>query len=196
MKLNRLAAIVAASFAAAPAAAQIPNITPFSFEVRGGLAVPMGDLKDEDQGNAESGLTVSGTVTYHALPLVGIYAGYSRSEFGFDSPLDASYTDEGLAVGARVGIPTPLIPIDPWVRAGVVRHKLSLDAEGAEEDDEAETDSDWGFEVGAGVGFAFTNKISITPGVTYTSTSHDIEGENESINVSHLRVDVGLRVRL
>ena len=63
-------------------------------------------------------------------------------------------------------------------------------------DDEGETDSDWGFEVGAGNGFAFTNKISITPGVTYTSTSHDIEGENESINVSHLRVDVGLRVRL
>lgn len=67
MKKTSLAllAVVAAVAFAAPAHAQLPNVTPFSFELRGGLVFPTGDFGEtaEDVGAIESGYTVGANAT-------------------------------------------------------------------------------------------------------------------------------------
>jgi len=191
--LALLAGVLAAAAAAAPAQAQIPSITPFSFEVRGGVAIPTGDFNN-DLG-AAPGLALSGTVTYHALPMIGIYGGFSYTRFGVDDDLaeivgDGHYVDTGVDVGARLAIPTPLIPIDPWIRAGVLFHKIG--GEGFDDDDfNSDTDMSFGYEVGAGLGFGF-GPVSLTPGVSWVS--HSIEDSDS--NVTYIRADIGVRIRL
>lgn len=189
-----LLALAATAALAAPARAQLPNFTPFSFEARGGLSLPLGEMKSD--GDAKVGTTVGASVTYHALPLIGVYGGYSRSEFGVgdDELEDGKYTDSGFAAGVRVGIPTPLIPIDPWARAGLVFHRLQASV-GDEE--VFESDSGTGFEVGAGLGFGLGPKVSVTPGVTYTAYRYEADGgPDDEVEVNHLRLDLGLRIRL
>ena len=188
-----IAGVLAAAAAAAPAQAQIPSITPFSFEVRGGVAVPTGDFKDELQ--ATPGLALSGTVTYHAIPMIGIYGGFTYNRYGVDDDLaeligDGNFVETGVDVGARLAIPTPLIPIDPWIRAGVLFHKLGGD--GFEDEDfNEDSDTGFGWEVGAGLGFGF-GPVSLTPGISFVS--FDVDGADAS--ATYFRADVGVRIRL
>ncbi|HET7229454.1 MAG TPA: outer membrane beta-barrel protein [Longimicrobium sp.] len=184
-----LFAAAASALIAAPAAAQIPHITPFSFEARAGAIVPTGDFSDD----TKPGLALSGSVTYHAIPLVGIYAGYSYNRPSLDvDGVDGNVTDHGLDVGARLGIPTPLIPIDPWIKAGVVVHQLKLDGSGA-----TDFDSDWkaGYEVGAGLGFGF-GPVSVTPGVSYVHYKSSVDGADGDVDVNYVKADIGVRIRL
>jgi hypothetical protein len=196
MKNTRLVLLTLAAAAAfaAPVQAQLPNVTPFSLEVRGGLALPTGDFGD---GDVESGITYGANATFHFIPLLGIYGGYTRNEFGGED--DADLTDEGFSGGLRLAIPTPLIPIDPYVKAGVVYNTLEISGSEGGVTVGAESDRSLGFEVGAGIGIGLGPKLSLTPQVTYTKYSPDF-GENGLgdivPDVSHIRVDVGLRLRL
>ncbi|HEU4560418.1 MAG TPA: hypothetical protein VFS20_21385 [Longimicrobium sp.] len=184
-------AAAATALLAGTAQAQLPTITPFAFEARAGVALPTGDM-NEDTG---PGLALSGSVTYHAIPLIGIYAGGSYARFSADleEDVDGHATDTGFDVGARIGIPTPLIPIDPWIKAGLVVHRVSLS------DDNVSIDSDWGtgYEVGGGLGFGF-GPVSISPGITYVRYNSDFGdvGEDEEFTVSYIRADVGVRIRI
>ncbi len=185
-----LAVLGAATFAGS-AQAQIPNVTPFSFEVRGGVAVPTGDFKDI---GLNTGLTYGANATFHAMPMVGIYGAYSRSEFGADDDRaaasgDGKFTIDGFSGGVRVGIPTPLIPIDPWVKAGAVYHRATA-SEFTTASFNGETDRELGFEVGVGVGLGLGPKVSVTPGVSYTQFNVN------DTNFGHFRADVGLNIRL
>jgi len=183
-----LFALGATALLAAPAAAQIPHITPFSFEARAGAAIPTGDLNDE----TGPGLALSGSVTYHAIPLIGVYAGGSYNKFSIDDS-DADFTDAGLDAGLRLGIPTPLIPIDPWIKAGVVVHQAKVSLDGDSES------ADWGtgFEVGGGLGFGF-GPVSITPGISYVHYNSSVDdGEDETdVKVGYVKADIGVRIRL
>jgi hypothetical protein len=182
-----LFAVAAAALVAGPARAQIPHITPFAFEARAGAAIPTGDM-NQDTG---PGLALSGSITYHAIPLVGIYAGGTYDKFSLDGGGNA--TDSGLDVGARLGIPTPLIPIDPWIRAGVVVHRTKLT--GGTDD----FTSDWGtgYELGAGLGLGF-GPISVTPGVGYVhyKANNGLTVDNADFTVSYVKADVGVRIRI
>ncbi|HEV7588014.1 MAG TPA: hypothetical protein VGO40_07760 [Longimicrobium sp.] len=185
-KLTTVAAALAgAALLAGPAAAQIPHITPFAFEGRAGAGVPMGDFSHL----AGPGLAVSGSITYHAVPLLGVYAGASHAQFSRDAGA-GDYKDTGFDVGARLGIPTPLIPIDPWIKAGVVIHRLELTGAGGADF------SDWGtgYEVGAGLGLGF-GPISITPGVSYVNHSYN-DGAAVDRKASYVKADVGVRIRI
>jgi hypothetical protein len=190
--LPLLAGALAAAALAAPAQAQLPSITPFSFEVRGGLAIPTEQLKDDSQ--ASTGTVLSGSVTFHAIPLIGIYAGVTRASFGVDDEFseEGEYTSTGFDVGARLAIPTPLIPIDPWIKAGLTFQKL----EGSDFEDEdfnIETDTKMGYEVGAGLGFGF-GPVSITPGVSYVRYKFDDFGED--VDIGYVKADIGVRIRI
>lgn len=195
--LGLLSTLAAAAFAA-PAQAQIPNFTPFSVEVRGGLAFPMGDMTDtpDDVGAVESGYTVGVNATYHFMPLLGVYAGYTYNRFNVEGIEEFDVTDQGVAVGLRVAVPTPLIPIDPYAKAGLVFNTLGFELEDSEDEFEG-SDRSLGFEVGAGVGIGLGPKLSFTPQVTYTRYSPKYDGdEDDDFAVEHIRVDVGLRLRL
>lgn len=194
-----LLSLVAATAFAAPVAAQIPNVTPFSFEVRGGLAFPTGDFGEDsgdDSGDVETGYTVGANVTFHLMPLIGIYGGYSYNRFGLENLDDIDAVDQGFDVGVRLAVPTPLIPIDPYVKAGLVYHKIGVEGAAAGEDFISDSDNSLGFEVGAGLGIGIGPKLSFTPQVTYTRYEPQFDGEGFDSNVEHFRVDVGLRLRL
>jgi opacity protein-like surface antigen len=192
-----LSAVAAVAFVA-PAHAQLPNFTPFSLEVRGGIVFPTGDFGESgeaDVADVEDGITYGVNATYHFIPLVGIYAGYTRSQFDVEGIEELNVIDQGVSAGVRLAIPTPLIPIDPYVKAGLVYNTLSFEFDG---DDEGFVDSDnsLGFEVGAGIGLGLGPKLSITPQVTYTSYEPEYDGESDDFKVEHLRLDLGLRLRL
>jgi hypothetical protein len=180
------AALAAAALLAGPAAAQIPHLTPFAFEARAGIATPTGDFNDV----AGANFAVGGSITYHAVPLLGVYAGASHARFSRDAG-DGDFNDTGFDVGARLGIPTPLIPIDPWIRAGVVMHRLELSGAGGGDF------SDWGtgYEVGAGLGFGI-GPISITPGVSYVTYRYDNGVSAADQKASYVKADVGVRIRI
>lgn len=192
-----LLSVVAIAVCVAPAHAQLPNVTPFALEVRGGLVFPTGDLgeTEDDVGSVETGFTFGANATFHFMPMVGVYAGYTRNQFGVEGIDELDVLDQGFSAGVRLAVPTPLIPIDPYVKAGLVYHKLSFEFDG---DDEGlpESDNSLGFEVGAGLGIGLGPKLSVTPQVTYTSYEPQYDGEGDDFKVEHIRLDVGLRLRL
>ena len=191
-----LLSVVAAAAFAAPAHAQLPNFTPFSLEVRGGLAFPRGELREteDDVGSVETGYTYGANATYHFMPLVGVYVGYTRNQFGVEGLDELDVIDQGFSAGVRLAVPTPLIPIDPYVKAGLVYNTLSFEFDGDAEF--IESDNSLGFEVGAGVGVGLGPKLSFTPQVTYTRYEPQYDGEGDDFNVEHIRLDVGLRIRI
>jgi len=182
--LSGAAALAALALLARPAAAQIPHITPFAFEGRAGIAAPTGDLGDV----AKNGWILSGNITYQAFPVVGFYAGASHAQMSSEGTGD--YKDTGFEVGARIGIPTPLIPIDPWIKGGAVFHNLTLSDAGTD------TFDDWGtgYEVGAGLGFGF-GPVSVTPGVGYVSYKVDDGGATDA-TISYVKAELGVRIRI
>lgn len=185
-----LAVLGAATFAGS-ANAQIPSLTPFSFEVRGGAALPTGDFKDI---GLNPGPTYGANVTFHAAPMIGLYGAYSRSEFSADDDLqalrgDGKFTIEGFSGGVRLGIPTPMIPIDPWVKAGAVYHRAEAE-EFTTTSFNGPSERKLGFEVGVGLGLGLGPKVSITPGVSYTQFNVN------DTNFGHFRGDIGLNIRL
>jgi opacity protein-like surface antigen len=170
-----LAAVATFAVAGTAQAQLVPNLTPFSVEVRGGAAFP------RDAEGVKTGYTIGADLGVNVMPAVSLYAGYSRSTFGEDGG-DGDATLSGFDVGARVEIPTPLIPIDPWIKAGAVFHKLDIDGEEA-------SDRETGYELGAGVGFGLIPKVTLSPSVTYTKIGGDLDA-------SHVRAEVALRVRI
>ncbi len=191
-----LALAGAAAFAAPAGAQLLPNFTPFSVEARAGIAFPSGDLGEA----AESGLSLGGAVTFH-LPFIGIYAGYSRAEFTANEIVqrdqgDGTYTDQGFEAGVRLGIPTPMVPIDPWIKGGLVYHNIEGSGFEAGSDDNFKGDKGWGFEVGAGLGFGVGPKISVVPGVTYTSYTFEADSEGDDVEVNFIKAEIGVRVRI
>lgn len=192
-----LLSVVAAAAFAAPAHAQLPNVTPFSFEVRGGLVFPTGDFGDaeEDVGSVESGYTIGANATFHFMPLLGIYAGYTYNRFGVEGLDELKVNDQGFSAGLRLAVPTPLLPIDPYFKGGLVYNKLGFTIDG-EDADLIDSDNSLGFEVGAGLGIGLGPKLSFTPQVTYTRYEPKYDGEGDDFAVQHVRADVGLRIRL
>lgn len=186
---------LAAVALAGSAQAQVMPVSPFALEVRGGLAFPTGDFGEGD--DVESGITYGANGTFQFMPMLGIYAGYTRSDFGTDEDVDI--TDQGFSGGLRLAIPTPMIPVDPYVKAGVVYNKLEFSGTDGGVRLGVESDRSLGFEVGAGVGIGLGPRLSFTPQVTYTkySPKFDEAGLDDVVpDVSHIRVDVGLRMRL
>jgi opacity protein-like surface antigen len=174
-----LAAVATFAMAGAAQAQLVPNLTPFSVEVRAGAAFPKGEGTE----GVNTGYTVGADLGVNVLPMVSLYGGYSRSTFGIEEGgEDGDITISGFDVGARVEIPTPLLPIDPWIKGGAVFHKVDIDGEDASE-------RETGWEVGAGVGFGLIPKVTLSPSVTYTKIGGDLD-------IEHVRAEVALRVRI
>lgn len=190
-----LAAALAAS--AAGAHAQGPALTPFSVELRGGAAVPA--AQGEFDRNVGPGYTAGGGVGFQVAPLVGLYAGYTRSVFpaSDDGELggDGDLVIAGLDAGVRLDITTPGSRLDPFVRAGVLYGRLQ--AEGfADAETNFRSGSSLGYQVGAGVGIDLLPRVQLTPAVTFTGFRFETDDARDNVAAGHVRLDVGLRVRI
>lgn len=180
---------VAAAFGAVNAAhAQLPT-TPFSIEVRGGLALPSGDLADPiDGAETESGVTYGINGQFRASNSLSIYAGFTRSEFTIEDVDDVDLHTQGFNGGVMFRL--PMSGLSPYLKGGLVYQHVGFSAEG--EDDE-DSDDEIGFEVGAGLDFALGNRLSVTPEVSYSTFS---PGDDVDIDVAQVKVDVGLKLRI
>ncbi len=107
---------------------------------------------------------------------MGVYAGYTYNRFGVEEFKNLDVNDQGFNAGLRLAVPTPLIPIDPYLKGGVVYNTLGFTFDGDDEDF-IDSDNSLGFEVGAGVGIGLGPKLSFTPQVTYTRYEPKYDGE-------------------
>jgi opacity protein-like surface antigen len=173
-----LAAGLAAAVFAVPAQAQ--SMLPFSVEARTGLAFPTGDFGDA----LGMGYGLGANAIFNVTPNVGVYGGYSYTQFDFDSELidtDATYNLQGFDAGVRLGLPAA--GFSPYVRGGVAYYKGSVS-------DGPDSDSELGFQGGVGLDYALGPVVSFTPEVSYVT----IPGDGGDANF--VRADVGLRFRL
>lgn len=188
-------AMVAALGVAGTTEAQMGTL-PISAEVRGGFGFPMGDFGRENSGgsgaNAGPGFGVN--LGLGLTQMLGVYAGFDWFEFGQENSVvsDAKFTDSGLNAGAMVNL-SGMAPMGPWVRGGVVWHKLDYSGSVAGVEGSIDSDRSLGFEVGGGLSFPLGMVISVTPGVRYVSYNPKYDGNGGDSNVSYLIADVGLR---
>lgn len=177
-----LAAALALLACGSPARAQ--SVLPFAVEGRAGLAFPTGDF-GRDLG---LGYGLGANASFNILPLIAVYGGYSYTTFdisGVSRSTGDTYNLQGFDAGARVGIPTPLIPLNPYLRGGLVFYKANVSGGPS-------SDRNTGFQVGAGLNYALGMLVTLTPEVSYVR----INGRNGSSDATFIRTDFGLRVHL
>jgi hypothetical protein len=179
-----------AACAAVPAFAGAARAqTPLALEARGGIALPQEAFTDDV--GADGGYSTELSATWTVLPFVGVYGAWQRAEFDREGSEGSVITDQGWAAGVRLSVPTPFIPIDPWIRGGVAVHEL--EAGGLE----GGGGRGVGLEVGGGLRFSLGRRLSLTPGVTWTRYGLDDDSVDDGeVSVSYLRADVGLRIGL
>ncbi|HYW10813.1 MAG TPA: hypothetical protein VE871_02625 [Longimicrobium sp.] len=173
--------LACAALVAPPAHAQL------AIEARGGIATPRDAFTNDVDADGGYSTEVSLTVG-SPLPFVGLYGAWQQVKFDRDGGGESVVTDQGWTGGVRVSVPTPFIPIDPWIRAGIVAHEL--EAGGLE----GGGDSGVGMEVAGGLRVQVGSRIALTPGVSWTRYGFDDETVTDGkVNVEYLRVDVGVR---
>lgn len=190
MKKTILAAALGVALSAGGAAAQ--SAVPVELELRVGAALPQGDIED----GLGTGYTWGINGAYGFNEKLQGYLSYSQAVYGPEEDIDedVDIKDKGLGAGLRYTIPTAG-RIRPWFSAGLAYRSFEVDADGGN----ISLDSELGFEAGAGIAFDVSPRVSLTPGIGYTSVSldgDDGEGGEFSADMSSLRIDVGVRVRL
>jgi opacity protein-like surface antigen len=202
MKTLRVFCAGLALAAAAPLAAQAQQAAgPLQFELRGGAGVPTGEFGE----GLKTGWGINANAAYFVTPVIGIYAGYSYSRFGIkdadweveEADLDFGFdvTDSGIGLGAIVNVPG--VPsLAPWIRGGLVYHKLGFEVSGSGGSASVKGDAALGFEVGGGLAIPVAPRISITPGVGYRQFRPRFDGETADEAVTDLTFDIGVRIRL
>jgi len=186
--MKRATSVIVAAFAALAVSGTASAQSPLSVEVRGGAAIPTGEFAD----NAKTNVGYGATVGLRVAPMVSLYGGYSRAEFGLtDTASDA--TDAGFQVGARVGIPGLGTGISPWVKGGVIFHELEIETSYL---GSTTGDSEPGFEMGAGLSFPLGPQVTVTPGVGFRRYNHVLFQDQGTRSVSYVNADLGLRIRI
>lgn len=104
--------------------------------------------------------------------------------------------DYGVDAGLKLMFASPSLPVTPFVKGGLVYHKLEYNTDGDLAGLDDSSDLSLGFEVGGGFMIPLGPRLSFTPAVSYTQYEPKLDGEGLDANVSHVRVDVGLNVRL
>lgn len=171
--------LACAALVAPPAHAQL------AIEARAGIATPRDAFSNDVA--MDGGYATEVSLTVGTLPFVGLYGAWQQVKFDRDGS-ESVVTDQGWTGGVRVSVPTPFIPIDPWIRAGIVAHEL--EAGGLE----GGGDSGVGVEVAGGLRVQVGSRIALTPGVSWTRYGFDDDTVTDGkVNVEYLRVDVGLR---
>lgn len=183
--MRRFACVAAAlALLACGSPARTQTILPFAVEGRAGLAFPTGDFGR----NLGLGYGLGANASISILPLIALYGGYSYTTFdisGVSSNTGDTYNLQGFDAGLRVGIPTPLIPINPYLRGGLVFYKANVSGGSS-------SGTNTGFQVGAGLNYGLGMLVTLTPEVSLVR----INGSNGSSDATFIRTDFGLRVHL
>ena len=122
-------------------------------------------------------------------PGLAVHAGFSRTVFPAGGSAEKTdRVDSGLDVGV---LTTPTVRGVPlWLRGGVVLHEAETHLASGGGDGLDDGESGLGLESGAGLALRVGRHLLLLPGVAYTAYPVGDPG-----GVSHLRAEVGLRLR-
>lgn len=181
------------------------NAQLFYVGVHGGAGVPTGRFAEKVEGTSSDALLTGAKAGFgYGLDvgtgsgLVGFYAGYDRIKFGCDDSVcdtAGKYELTGYSAGVRVGV--PLLPIKPWVKAGVTLNEMEGTFGGTLSDSHLTTERNLGYEVGAGVDIPLLmGFLSLTPQARYIRQNLDVGPTNGGKKpANYFTFDIGLRVR-
>jgi hypothetical protein len=183
--LSMLVASTAFASSPAPASAQIDQAAferHIALEGRVGATLPTGEISDLGA-TASHGITLS--LLYNVSPLWAGYVGWGFHDFGCDGCPDV-FGSQGPRAGAQYTLPWRGQAL-PWVRAGLVLATLTAFEAGAEVD----SGNELGLEVGTGVDFRLTDRVSVSPAGSFIFYSAGLPGE--SLFVPYFLLDLGGR---
>lgn len=166
---------------------------PLVVEVRGGAAVPVGDLArgtDPGEGVA-SGVSFGVDFAVSGRGRRTLYAGFSQHRF--------ACAEAGCEVGGRfvattldLGFRFSLLtrgPVVPWIRLGGVT--MSMETPQLPDGPSGVADRGYGGEVGAGLYVGAWNIVALNPGVRFTTVGTTLPGGTE-LGMRFVVVDLGL----
>jgi hypothetical protein len=175
---------LAALACSAPAAAQL-RASDFSLGGRVLVARPVGERGE----GLDAGTGFGFDVGYELRPGLVVYAGFSRTVFPLaDAADEADRVDSGLDAGVLTTSRIGGVPL--WLRGGVVLHEAETHLASGGGDGLDDGESGPGLESGFGLALRLGRRLLLLPGVAYTAYPVGDPG-----GVSHLRAEVGLRLR-
>lgn len=197
MKKLMTVGLVAAALGLGGTAAEAQGILPIAVEVRGGYAIPTGDLGDSD---VDDGLGFGVNAQPAVMPMLSVYGGWERYSFsaetGFEE-VDVDVVDSGFRLGVQAGLPfTPFIGVSPFVFAGGIYNSTSLEGSAGGVSTESESDRSIGYELGGGLAIPLGPALKLTPAIRYRSHSPEIEEFETDSNMSYFTAELGLRLGL
>lgn len=180
------------------AAAQLPfSIT---IDARAGLAVPSGEFADAQEGftsEAGPGFAIGGAA--YPTNAFGLFAGYQRTRFGCQQcpvlGLNDSVVLHGLEAGIHLGLPLGDLPVNPWLRGGIIQQTLVFSGF----DDHMSSAAAVGYTVGAGLTIPASSGLEINPALRFFALPANFEFTSfpdRSIDVSAFSFDLGLSFRI
>lgn len=172
---------------------------PVSIELRGGAAIPTGDWSESDM--VDNALGFGAAVRFSPAPLVGVYAGWDSFTFdiGDGGDLgdgDTSLKDSAFRLGAELKAPVSVVPVSPFVSAGLVYGKIKYELEGDSGTLGFESDSSFGFEGAVGVEFG-AGPVALRPAVGYRTRSVEIDAAEASAeeDISYFTLVLGVSLK-
>lgn len=187
-----LAAVAGLAMAGpAPAQGQL------SLELRGSLNNPVGDFGDAGGLEANSQAGLGADLIYNATPNLSVYGGWSREMFGCETCTgDDGINSSGFEGGVKL-LMNREEGILPWIRGGLIAHKLEVQQEGVE----VTSDTGLGFQASAGVDIPLGHVLSFSPAVRYQAyqAEFDVLGDEfvtAQEDVQQLSLDLALHVHL
>lgn len=183
-----LGALALALAAAAPLAAQ-PRV---AFDVRGGVAAPLGSFKHGGDLARSLDPGVSYALTLQIQRSASRYAflGFSEHRFGCGEAAcgGQDFVSTGWLLGTRLDLGSGAS--SPWVRLAMVFDRSEAGTMGTGTPERIVSDQSLGGEAGIGMTIA-TSKATITPGLRYAL--HDARFPDVGlVKVRYLVVDVGV----
>lgn len=205
-QLAVFSAVAVLAFAAAESQAQAAAGA-ISLEAGGGVALPLGDFKDEEGAAAQNGFGFRVGGAFWFTPQLAVYAGYSRYSFGVDDEeldefgADADWIDSGFGAGLRFAL-APAgegTGFSPWLEGGLAYRSLALDLSADGASGRISFDRKLGFEAAGGLAVALAEGLSVGPVVRYVRYTPDpLEDEEdfEDVAIQHLALELGLSYRI
>ncbi len=189
-----LSALVLAALAIAPGRGHA-QVSPFQVEVRGGAAIPLGELRDPARGwsgdtGAGPGFGVS--FSYNLAWYLAPYAGFSQHRFacpaescGADTRLVATGFDVGIYFVADTG------PVVPRIRAGLISYRVEGSVPGADGPVPVTSSRARGVEAGVGLAVRVAQRVTLAPGLRWNSMTPDFRGPGP-LGMKYVTADLGL----
>jgi hypothetical protein len=168
----------------------------FEVELRGELALPLGELEDLVTQELGAGLGVAGR--YWPLPYAAVYGGWDW--FRFDEVVgqeEIKVYDSGFRGGVHLQRELGTSRVEPFVYGGVTSGRGRVVRREAETTERIRYRRSWGGEVGGGIVLPVRSRLSVVPEARYRTREAKAETEGSSVpelNIEYLGFNLGVRL--